>query len=120
MSGDWVQDCKAILEQIKKLENVKGQDRLDMVRTIRFILHALQRSVSGWLQWADNPDIMANFTHEELLEINKNLAKLTRSFVEYDAEITSLTEKDLTAKEKKARRELAERARDTTDIFYVK
>lgn len=120
MSGRWSQDCKRILDQIKKLENVKGKDRLDMVRTIRFTLHALQRSVSGWLQWADNPDIMANFSLEELQEINKNLAKLTRSFVEYDVEITSLTEKDLTAKEKKARRELAERAKDKTEVFYVK
>jgi len=120
MSGRWVQDCKTILDQIKKLEDVEGQDRLDMVRMIRFTLHALQRSVSGWLQWADNPDIMANFSLEELLEINKNLAKLTRSFVEYDAKITSVTEKDLTAKEKEARRELAERARDKTEVFYVK
>ncbi len=120
MSANWVQDCKTILEQIKKLENVKGQDRLDMVRTIRFTLHAVQRSVSGWLQWADNPDIMANFSLKELQEINKNLAKLTRSFVEYDAKITSLTEKDLTAKEKKARRELTERKKDKTEVFYVK
>ena len=120
MSGDWIQDCKTILDQIKKLEDVEGRDRLDMVRTIRFTLHALQRSVSGWLQWADNPDIMANFTLEELLEINKNLAKLTRSFIEYDAEITSLTEKDLTAKEKKARKKLMERQRDKTEVFYVK
>ncbi len=120
MSGNWTQDCKTILEQIKKLEDVKGRDRLDMVRTIRFTLHALQRSVSGWLQWADNPDIMANFTLEELQEINKNLAKLTRSFVEYDAEITSLTEKDLIAKEKKARRKLMKRTRDKTEVFYVK
>jgi hypothetical protein len=120
MSGNWVQDCKTILDEIKKLEDVKGRDRLDMVRVIRFTLHALQRSVSGWLQWADNPDIMANFSLEELREINKNLGKLTRSFVEYDAEITSITEKDLTAKEKKARRELMERTKDKTEIFYVK
>jgi hypothetical protein len=120
MSGRWVQDCKTILDQIKKLEDVEGRDRLDMVRVIRFTLHALQRSVSGWLQWADNPDIMTNFSLEELLEINKNLAKLTRSFVEYDAEITSITEKDITAKERDAQRELMERTRGKTEVFYVK
>jgi len=120
MSGHWIQDCKRILDQIKKLDDVKGKDRLDMVRMIRFTLHALQRSVSGWLQWVDNPDIMANFSLEELQEINKNLAKLTRSFVEYDAEITSITEKDLTTKKKKARRELTERKKGKTEIFYVK
>jgi len=120
MSGNWIQDCKRILDQIKRMEDVKGQDRLDLVRNIRFTLHALQRSVSGWIEWVDNPDIMANFSLEELLEINKNLAKITRSFIEYDAEITSLTEKDLTAKEKKARKELTEKTKDKTEVFYVK
>ena len=120
MSGNWIQDCKRILDQIKRMEDVKGQDRLDLVRNIRFTLHALQRSGSGWIEWVDNPDIMANFSLEELLEINKNLAKITRSFIEYDAEITSLTEKDLTAKEKKARKELTEKTKDKTEVFYVK
>jgi len=120
MSGNWVQDCKRILDKIKRMENVKGQDRLDLVRNIRFTLHALQRSLSGWIDWVDNPDIMANFSLEELLEIKKNLAKITQSFVEYDAEITSLAEKDLTAKEGEARRELMEKTKEKTEIFYVK
>lgn len=120
MSGRWVQDCERILDQIKKLDDVKGKDRLDMVRMIRFILHALQRSVTGWLQWVDNPDIMANFSLKELQEINRNLAKLTQSFVEYDTKITTLTEKDLTTKEKKTRKKLTEGKKDKTDIFYVK
>ena len=37
MSGRWVQECKRILEQIKKLEGIGGRDRLDMVRTIKII-----------------------------------------------------------------------------------
>jgi len=120
MSERWIQDCKKILDEIRKLEDIEGKDRLDMVRMIRFTLHALQRSVSGWFQWIDNPDIMTNFSLEELQKINKNLAKLTRSFIEYDTEITSLTEKDLTTKDKKAQRELMERTKGKTEVFYVK
>lgn len=120
MSGRWVQDCKRILEQIKKLEDIKGQDRLDMVRRVRFILHALQRSVSGWIGWINNPDVMANFSLEELKEISENLAKLTQSFIEYDCEITSLAEKDLIIREPETPDKSTEKAKDRTDIFYVK
>jgi len=120
MSGHWVQDSKRILEQMKKLEDIEGQDRLDMVRTVRFILHALQRSVLGWIGWINNPDVMANFSLEELKEISENLAKLTQSFIEYDCEITSLAEKDLIIREPEAPDKSTEKAKDRTDIFYVK
>jgi len=120
MSEKWVQDCEKILNQIKKLANAKGQDRLDMVRMIRFTLFALQRSVSGWIEWANNPDIMANFSLEELQEINKTLAKLVCEFVEYDARITGHTEIELRKREDKTQRELARKAQGKEEIFYVK
>ena len=66
---NWVQNCKRILDQIKKLEDTKGHDRLDFVRTISFTLSALQRSVSGWIEWINNPDVMANFSLKELKEM---------------------------------------------------
>jgi hypothetical protein len=50
MEGRWVNDCQKILNEIKKSEKVEGQDRLDMVRTIRFTILALQRSVTGWMR----------------------------------------------------------------------
>ncbi len=91
-----------------------------MVRRVRFTLHALQRSVSGWIGWINNPDVMANFSLEELQEINKNLAKLTQSFVKYDCEITGQTEKESITRKKRARSEIAKKARDKTEVFYVK
>jgi len=120
MSGRWVQDCKRILKQIKKLEDIKGKDRLDMVRKTRFTLHALQRSVSGWIGWINNPDVMANFSLEELKEISENLAKLTQSFIEYDCEITSLAERDLTIIEPETPGKSTKKPKDKTEIFYVK
>ena len=117
MEGRWVNDCQKILKEIKKSEKVEGQDRLDMVRTIRFTILALQRSVSGWMQWADNPDIMAQFSLDELVEINKNLAQLVSAFVDYDAKITGSQEKKI---EKKIRKEGIIKPQHEKDMFYVK
>ena len=117
MDGRWVNDCQRILDEIKKSAKVEGHDRLDLMRTIRFTLIALQRSVTGWMQWADNPDIMAQFSLDELTEINKNLADLVCAFVDYDAKITGSQEKKI---EKKIRKETIKTPQDTKDIFYVK
>jgi len=117
MDGKWVSDCQRILEELKKSAKVAGQDRLDMVRTIRFTILALQRSVTGWMQWADNPDVMAQFSLDELADINKNLSDLVCAFVDYDAKITGTQEKKV---EKKIRKESITNPQDTNDMFYVK
>ena len=117
MEGKWVNDCQRILDEIKSSAKVEGSDRLDMVRSIRFTILALQRSVTGWMQWADNPDIMAQFALDELAEINKNLADLVCSFVDYDAKITGSQEKKI---EKQIRKETIKRPHETNDMFYVK
>ncbi len=121
MAGKWAQDCERILDKIKKSAKVKGQDRLDMVRTIRFTLFALERSVAGWIEWVDNPDVMANFSLEELKEINKNLAELVCNFVEYDAKITGQTEIDLGKRDNKMTKKSAtDNIQSQKDIFYVR
>jgi hypothetical protein len=117
MEGRWVNDCQRILKEIKESEKLEGQDRLDMVRTIRFTILALQRSVTGWMQWADNPDIMAQFTLDELVEINRNLANLVSAFVDYDAKITGSQEEKI---EKKIRKEAIKSPQQGKDMFYVK
>ena len=116
MEGKWVNDCQRILNEIKNSAKVEGSDRLDMMRTIRFTILALQRSVTGWMQWADNPDIMAQFSLDELTEINTNLADLVCAFVDYDAKITGTQERKI---EKKMQKETI-KSQDTKDIFYVK
>ncbi len=116
---DWIRDSKSIIEQIKNLGFVEGQDRLDMVRTIRFLLYALQRSVSGWAEWANNPEIMARFSLDELKEMSLNLAKLTQPFIEYDSKITMDTQRNFT-RELETRNELKEKQKDKKDVFYIK
>jgi len=121
MTGKWTQDCEKILNEIKKSAKVEGQDRLDMVRMIRFTLFALQRSVTGWMEWANNPDVMAQFSLEELQEINKTLAELVCAFVEYDAKITGQTEMELRKKEERTTEKTStKKAQGKEDIFYVK
>ena len=117
----WVTECRMLIEQIKKLEDIEGQDRLDVLRTIRFIVFALQRSVSGWIEWVNNPDIMAGFSLEGLKEIQMNLAKLAQNFIEYDSKITLDTQKNLSKVEPETQTELIEKAKDTKkDLFYIK
>ena len=120
MTERWVQECKRILEQIKKLDDIEGKDRLDMVRRIRFIIYALQRSLSGWIEWIENPDVMASFSLEDLNEISKNLSKLTQLFIQYDCEITSRAKRDLKIKEPETQRRSTKKAKDKTQIFYVR
>lgn len=80
------------------------------------MLGVLQRSVLGWTQWVNNPDIMTNFSQKDLEKMTKKLAKLTRSFVEYDLEMTKLgVEKGLKAPKKVAKKKKEER----TERFYV-
>ena len=51
MSERWIQVSEKILEQLKRLDDTKDKDRLELVRSLRFVLSVLQRSLIGWTQW---------------------------------------------------------------------
>ena len=107
MSERWIQVSEKILEQLKRLEDTKDKDRLELVRSLRFVLSVLQRSLLGWTQWVNNPDIMTIFSQKDLETMTEKLSEFTRSFVEYDVEATKLgAEKGLKlGKEVKKKRE---------------
>lgn len=106
MSERWFQVSKRILDQIEKLEKMEKKDRLEHVKSMRFVLSALQRSLLGWTQWVSNPDVMTRFTREELEEMDRKLADFARSFIEYDMQITKKgEEKGLEAQRRVERRE---------------
>ena len=90
MSENWVKVSERIVDQLKQLENTEGKDRLDLVRSLRFVLNMLQRSLVGWMQWVNNPDIMSMFSQRDLERMTKELSRFSQSFVEYDMEITEL------------------------------
>ena len=116
MGEGWIRVSEKILNQLKRLEETKDKDRLELVRSLRFILSVLQRSFLGWTQWVNNPDIMTIFTQEDLKKMTEQLAKMTQGFVEYDLKITSLgVKKGLKTPRKVPKKKRKER----TERFYV-
>jgi len=114
----WIETCQKILEQIERMSQKKDKDRLDLIQSMRFSLYALHRSILGWLNWVNNPDIMVTFSQKELEEMNKKLTEFITEFIKYDMEVT---EKGV-SKGMAAQRisESTERARRTPeDMFYI-
>jgi hypothetical protein len=111
-----MQVSERIIEQLNSLENVKDKDRLELVRSLRFVLGVLQRSLIGWTQWVNNPDIMTIFSQKDLENMTQKLAEFTGSFVKYDLEMTGLgVKKGLKAPKKVVKKNREER----TERFYV-
>ena len=65
-----------------------NQDRLELVRVMRFAFGALGTSLAGWMQWINSPEIMSSFTQEELHEMAMTITSMVEQFVSYDIEIT--------------------------------
>ena len=65
------------------------QDRLELVRVMRFSFGALNQSLHGWMQWVSSPEIMSNFTKEELEEMAKKITGIVEQFITYDIETTN-------------------------------
>jgi len=86
----WIVGCRKILENLRKNASRKDKDRLDLVKSIRYSMRALNRSLMGWWQWVNSPEMMANFTREELEEMDRTLNQYVTSFIEYDIKMTSL------------------------------
>jgi len=85
---NWTERSQKTLDQIKQMRLKPDQDRLDMVKTMRYAFGALGHSVAGWMQWMNSPEIMANFTQEELEEMSKTVMDMIEKFIEYDIDMT--------------------------------
>ncbi len=115
MSEGWITISERILDQLKSLENTEGKDRLELVKSLHFVLNVLQRSLIGWTQWVNNPDIMTIFSKEDLENMTETLSKFTISFIKYDMKMTSLGVKKGLKTTKKVMKKREERA----ERFYV-
>ena len=110
MSERWVKVSEKVLDQIKRLEEDKEKDRLELVRSMRFVLKALEMSLMGWIQWVNNPDIMTKFSEKDLEKMLGKLSEFTRSFIEYDVEATKIgMDKGLKAEKKVKKKETKKR-----------
>jgi hypothetical protein len=115
LSERWAEVSKRILDQLKSLEDTKDKDRLELVRSLRFVMSVMQRSLVGWMQWVNNPDIMSIFSQKDLEKMTKELSSFTYSFVKYDLEMTKLGAK----KGLKAPKKVSKQREARTERFYV-
>ena len=88
MNVSWNDRLQKTLEQLEQLKNQRDLDRLDLVKCMRFSFGALSQSLGGWMQWVNSPEIMSQFTQEELLGMSDQMIDLVSKFVEYDKEVT--------------------------------
>lgn len=88
MSEKWINQSEDILKLLKNLKTKKDKDRLEIINSLIFTLNAIDRSIHGWRGWVQNLGFMSNFTKDELTDLEEGLIKSTRSFIEYDIEIT--------------------------------
>ncbi len=89
MHQNWVQRSENTLKQLQGLMENTDQDRLELVRVMRFSFGALGQSLAGWMQWVNSPEIMSSFNKEELEEMTKKITDMVEQFVTYDIEVTS-------------------------------
>lgn len=90
MSDRWIMDCSRALDRLRELSSKEDKDRLERLKSIKASLTFLNRSLSGWIRWANNPSAMANFSDEELEGMESQLSSIAESFIEYDIEATKL------------------------------
>ena len=114
LSEKWIDASKKLLTELNRLEETEERDRLDLVRSLRLTLYALQRSLMGWMELANNPDVLTRFTHEDLGKINKKLLKFSHAFIDYDLEATKLGNKKSLKTGKTVKKK-----KDRMDMFYV-
>jgi len=88
MNVSWIDRSQKTLDMLKELREKRNQDRLDLVRAMRYGFGALSYSLGGWMQWVNSPEVMSQFTQEELQEMSDNILDLVTKFVEYDRDIT--------------------------------
>lgn len=88
MDQNWVERSENTLKQLKQLLQTSDQDRLELVRIMRFAFGALGQSLAGWMQWVNSPEIMSSFTKSELEEMTKVITGMVEQFLEHDIKIT--------------------------------
>jgi hypothetical protein len=88
MNQGWIERTQKTVDRLQKIKKKREMDRLEIITALRFCFGALSQSLGGWMQWVNSPEIMSQFSREELLEMNDKLIDMVIEFVEYDRDIT--------------------------------
>jgi hypothetical protein len=89
MNSSWIDRSEKTVEQLKMLKEKRDMDRLDLLKTMRFSFGALSQSLGGWMQWVNSPEVMSQFTRDELQEMSDRIMDMVTSFIEYDMNVTN-------------------------------
>lgn len=88
MNQSWIERTQKTVDQLQKIKEKRDMDRLEIITALRFSFGALSQSLGGWMQWVNSPEIMSQFSREELLDMSDKLIEMVTQFVEYDRDIT--------------------------------
>jgi hypothetical protein len=88
MNAGWIDRSQKTLDQLQAIKEQRNLDRLDLVKGMRFSFGALSQSLGGWMQWVNSPEIMSQFTQQELLDMSDQIIEMVTKFIEYDRDIT--------------------------------
>ncbi|MGD2200975.1 MAG: DUF2153 family protein [Candidatus Bathyarchaeota archaeon] len=89
MRHNWIKRSENTLKQLQLLMESPNQDRLELVRVMRFAFGALGQSLAGWMQWVNSPEIMSSFNQEELEKMTETITGMVEEFIKYDIDITN-------------------------------
>jgi hypothetical protein len=89
MNVSWIDRSEKTIEQLRMLKEKREMDRLDLLKTMRFSFGALSQSLGGWMQWVNSPEVMSQFTRDELQEMSDKIMDMVTSFIEYDMDVTN-------------------------------
>ena len=82
---EWISKTE---EAKKSLKERKPKDRLDLVAAIEEAVVSINASTVGWNSWTKNPQVMKQFSEEELNSMWEKLRDFGCDFLEFDLEWT--------------------------------
>jgi len=89
MNSTWIDRSEKTIEQLRMLKGNRDMDRLDLLKAMRFSFGALSQSLGGWMQWVNSPEVMSQFTRDELQEMSDTISDMVVRFIEYDMDVTN-------------------------------
>ena len=89
VSEQWITQSERVLKAMEQSLQNKDKDRLEAITAILHVLNAVDRSLHGWRRWVQNLGFMAEFSAEELRQMEEGLTKVGQAFIEYDLDVTN-------------------------------
>jgi hypothetical protein len=105
LSEEWVTHIEHALAILGELKAKKKSDRLEVIKDLYLVLSMLDRSVKGWQSWIHNLSFMAEFTEDELNEIEGGLIDHTQDFLRFDLDVTKKYPRKMTEEGSEERKE---------------